>query len=266
MPRSLLSAVLFVATAACAPARVVHEATPVELGGTRWIVERIDGRPPVAGTVPSLHLRAASVTGFGGCNDFGGLYESVQPLRFSELVMTVALCTDAIARQEDALLQAAGAVRAARIDGDRLHLLDATGRERLQLARRAPLPGEGAPLAGTRWRLAGLDGQPVAAPMHVRLAFDDTGHYRRQAGCEVVRGTYVADDGRIDFTSGEFDRGGCRDGDDAAEAPRTPFRLFHRVEQYGVHAGRLTMIAPNGHRAVFERDHAPSAPEAAHGR
>ena len=76
---ALLLAVL-VSLAACDAALPAPSApspppgVPQTLAGTSWVVVNVDGRPPVAGHIPSIRFDADSVTGNGGCNGVGGHY------------------------------------------------------------------------------------------------------------------------------------------------------------------------------------------------
>lgn len=111
--------------------------TPPELLGTVWQAEAIRDVLVVGGSEPSLSiaedLRAG---GRGSCNSyFAQAVVTAGSLRFSEVASTRMACAEAVAAQEEAYFAALGATRFWRVTGDRLHLLDDSGREVLRFTR-----------------------------------------------------------------------------------------------------------------------------------
>ena len=60
----------------------ITEPTPVvaSIDGATWILETIDGQPPVAGTRLMLTIHGPRFGGFDGCNSFGGQHQSGTPV------------------------------------------------------------------------------------------------------------------------------------------------------------------------------------------
>ncbi len=56
----------------------VPEPTPTvaSIDGATWILESVDGQPPIAGTYLTLTINGPQFGGFDGCNSFGGRHES----------------------------------------------------------------------------------------------------------------------------------------------------------------------------------------------
>ena len=58
-------------------ATAVPEPSPTRpsIDGATWILESIDGQPPIAGTYSTLTVNVLESGGFDGCNSFGGRHE-----------------------------------------------------------------------------------------------------------------------------------------------------------------------------------------------
>jgi heat shock protein HslJ len=97
--RLLLSLVLFagLSLAACTDSDLIRVAHPTTLTGTVWRVVAINGRPPVAGSEPTVAFAAAEVKGSAGCNSYGGAYQydpSSGAIAFRDLAMTAMACVE----------------------------------------------------------------------------------------------------------------------------------------------------------------------------
>lgn len=88
MPRSLAASrlVLLIAivlvVAGCggeAPSESLPGGALPFLSGTSWIVVSVNDRAPIAGAVPTVVFAASRVSGFAGCNQFGGSYQFDAP-------------------------------------------------------------------------------------------------------------------------------------------------------------------------------------------
>ena len=107
------------------------------LAGTTWGVEQIDD---VAANDAATTLRFVGdsrVSGRAACNQYAGALQlGAGTMRNTETRSTRMACAAAVMEQESRFLAALGAVRAFRRDGDRLLLLDDTGRVRIRLVPR----------------------------------------------------------------------------------------------------------------------------------
>ena len=118
MRRTLLSALAALMIAA-SPASA-HED---RLAGGEWVLDGSGARPPV------LRFEAGRVSGTGGCNRFGGSYESDgATLSFSPLAATRMACPGEAMKTEQAFFDMLGKVKAMKLEGDRLDLLDGEGK------------------------------------------------------------------------------------------------------------------------------------------
>ena len=75
-------------------ATAVPEPSPTKpsIGGATWILESIDGQPPIAGTYSTLTVNVLESFGFDGCNSFGGRHEpSITTTDFPILWLTLRI-------------------------------------------------------------------------------------------------------------------------------------------------------------------------------
>jgi heat shock protein HslJ len=82
---------------ACAASDLNREARPGTLNGTVWRVVAINGRPPVAGSEPTMAFAAAQVAGSAGCNSYNGNYRydpSTGAIAFDQAAMTAMACLE----------------------------------------------------------------------------------------------------------------------------------------------------------------------------
>ena len=190
-----------IAVAAEAP-----EPTPVvaSIDGATWILETIDGQPPVAGTRLTLTIHGPRFGGFDGCNSFGGQHQSGTPvvapdgsISAPEFVINDAGCpTDAVLDQANRYLEAMTQEARARVVDDQLHIIDSSGDIALVFARDDnPVIVRRIELAGTSWRLVDRDG--IYGERPTTLVFlDDQAAVGTTACRDYVLG-YTADAGSI---------------------------------------------------------------------
>lgn len=65
------------------------------LDGTTWALASIGGAAPVAGSNVGIAFKDGSVGGSGGCNQYGGTYQTTgEKIQFGEIVSTLMACAD----------------------------------------------------------------------------------------------------------------------------------------------------------------------------
>ena len=134
---SIVIAVL-VLVAGCARVRPIAPAPDAAVVGTSWTVERIEDLAVDRGAT-TVRFEEGRASGRAGCNQYSGYLQAAgEALRISEIRTTRMACAPPVMQQEARFLTALAAVRLGRRDGDRLVLLDETGRVRLRLAPPAP--------------------------------------------------------------------------------------------------------------------------------
>ena len=183
----------------------ITEPTPVvaSIDGATWILETIDGQPPVAGTRLTLTIHGPRFGGFDGCNSFGGQHQSGTPvvepdgsISAPEFAITAAGCpTDAVLDQANRYLEAMTQEARARVVDDHLHIIDSSGDVALVFARQTPLVGRLIELAGTSWRLVDRDG--IYGERPTTLVFLDDRAAVGTTACRDYAMGYTANAGRI---------------------------------------------------------------------
>ena len=99
-------------------------AHPDRLAGVDWVLAGQGGE-----RAPFLRFDGGRVGGLGGCNRFGGRYETDgDKLSFSPLMATRMACRPDIMKAEQAFLDMLSKVTGMALDGDRLELLDGAGK------------------------------------------------------------------------------------------------------------------------------------------
>jgi putative lipoprotein len=133
--------ILLVASACAQTEREEPLATTgtLQLGGTQWRAEAIDGQQVGERVQSTLEFVAPDkVAGRGGCNQFGGpALVSGNTVRFGPLFSTKMACAENAAMdQEGRYLKALESTGSFRVDDEgRLVLVDEAGTERVRLAR-----------------------------------------------------------------------------------------------------------------------------------
>jgi heat shock protein HslJ len=126
---TLLAVLILALLAACAgpagPAPGV-----VELEGTRWVLDTLNGEPPVPGSEITLQFEDGNLGGSAGCNSYGGSYEATDGrLSIPEIVRTEMACLEpeGVMEQEDAYLAALQSAAIYRMVDGRLQVENAAG-------------------------------------------------------------------------------------------------------------------------------------------
>ena len=93
----LLVVVLALLLAACGESDLTRKAHPTTLAGSAWRAVAVNGRPPIAGSEPTVVFAAGEVKGSAGCNSYGGRYAydpSTGAIAFQDLGMTLMACAE----------------------------------------------------------------------------------------------------------------------------------------------------------------------------
>ena len=177
--------------------------TTPSIDGATWILESLDGQPPIAGTYATLTIDGPQFGGFDGCNYFGGRHESGSlvvkqngEISLPPSPRTAQGCADppGILDQANRYLGAMQHQAKARVVDDRLYVIDRSGEVVLVFVRQTPLAGRPMDLVGTSWRLVddGTYGEGVTT-----LLFLDSGAATGATACRDYTVGYTASNGRI---------------------------------------------------------------------
>jgi len=118
----------------------------LDLVGTRWLAEDIDGRGVIDMLQSTIEFDSnQSVRANGGCNSaFGSAKIDGDRIEFGAFGTTLRICAEAISDQEARFFKALGETRRYRLDtySDLLYFMDADDREILRFSRMASLATE----------------------------------------------------------------------------------------------------------------------------
>ena len=101
-----------------------------EIPAGTWKLVSLNGRPVLEGADLTIEFKDGQVSGFSGCNFFGGAYEQDgKSLKFGELAMTLMACADSgVMDQESAYMAALQAIDTVEV-GENLLTLSGPGVE-----------------------------------------------------------------------------------------------------------------------------------------
>ena len=247
------------ATAAPTQAAASTPALATELLSSAWELSSLRGRTPLPGTHITLEFGDQALSGFTGCNYYGGgpdsgRYAATADGAFQigpKFAVTVILCPEDITAQEKEYIAALTGASAFRLDGDRLELQDAAGQALLAYQRQPRFDMEPAGLLGTGWRLLLLDGRPPVAGTEITLVFLDDASLGGHSGCRGYVCSYqAAGDGlTLSFTAmmGPLCSG------EAAQAQEGLYTdALGNARRYQLAADRLEISTVRGETLVFE--------------
>lgn len=253
--RILLVAALIVTLAGCrAPTATPPPA--LQLDGTEWHLQTINGEALVAGSAISLDLADGRLGGTSGCNHYGGEYSvsAAGDLSLGMIAQTVMLCLDdAVMKQESAYMAALQSATTARLDAEaRLELRGEKGT--LLYVQRLPAAMNPAQLVGTAWRLTRLAGDTPIGDIPITLAFAENGEIRGNAGCRGYTGRYEAEGDRIGFPFLSMTETECR-GSQAVAYQESAFTdALGQAHNYRLRENALEIDTVRGQTLVFEVD------------
>ena len=236
--------------------------TTPSIDGATWILESLDGQPPIAGTYATLTIDGPQFGGFDGCNYFGGRHESGSlvvkqngEISLPPSPRTAQGCADppGILDQANRYLGAMQHQAKARVVDDRLYVIDRSGEVVLVFVRQTPLAGRPMDLVGTSWRLVddGTYGEGVTT-----LLFLDSRAATGATACRDYTVGYTASNGRIRMPYQGMSGSTEPCSKDAIEREHLFVEDFGWANEYSVHqfegSERLVMRASKGKTLVFE--------------
>ena len=182
-------------------------AAPAGLAGTAWDVISINNGNQavvtlITGTSATLNFGTGDqVTGTGGCNSFGGPYDSSDgTLKIGPLVNTMMFCDEpaGTSEQEQQYLAALQKAATYEISGSTLTIRDAEG-AMLVVANVSTAPTS---LSGTSWQVAGVNNgkQAVVGVIdgtELTLDFSAEGQVSGNGGCNTFSGPYENGEGTV---------------------------------------------------------------------
>ncbi len=243
-------------TVAPAPGQPAATPAPLPLAGTTWELAALGGQPPAAGSTITLAFADGRLSGFAGCNSYGGDYTiEADRLRPDMLAQTLIACPEpGLMAQEQAYMQALTAGGRLNLSGDRLELRDEAGEATLVFARQAAWPPQDVTaLGGTTWQLIDMDGAAPRAGSTITLVFDapgPAGQIRGDAGCRTYRGQVTASATGISVLSVEMLGEVCASEDLLAQEGDFT-TLLGWAERFRVDGDRLEVRTRRGETLLF---------------
>ena len=243
-------------TVAPAPGQGVATPAPPPLAGTTWELAVLGGQPPAAGSTITLAFVDGRLSGFAGCNSYGGEYTiEADQLRPDMLAQTLMACLEPdLMAQEQAYMQALTGGGRLNLSGDRLELCDEAGGATLVFVRQAAWPPQDvAALGGATWQLVEMDGTAPRTGATITLVFESpgpAGHLRGNAGCRTYQGQYAASATGISVLSIEMLGEVCASEDLLAQEGHFT-TLLGWAERFRVDADRLEIRTRRGETLLF---------------
>jgi len=174
------------------------------LNETEWVLTSLNGKSPVEESRITMTFAESMVTGFAGCNRYGGEYTMADDgtLTIPEIAITTELCLmpKGVMPQEAAYIKALSDTADYRIMDDQLEIDNAAGETILVFTLKKEFLMDPNALEGTKWQLISWNGCSPLEDSTITIAFA-TGEISGHAGCRDYTGTYEASGDAIRFTS-----------------------------------------------------------------
>jgi heat shock protein HslJ len=222
----------------CGCAAMSPAASAPSLDGTAWVLSELPGHAPSGGAAPTLAFAEGRVHGSDGCNRYGAAYGARgAALEIAEnMASTQMACTPEVMEHAAAFLASLRATKSYRVVDGALELLGADG------ALRARLAAQPRGLAGTSWRVTGINNgqqavRSVQAGSEVTLAFDAEGGASGSAGCNRYRASVELEGTSLRFGPAAVTRMLC------AEAG-----VMEQEQQFLAALSRVTTLRREGDR------------------
>ncbi len=237
--------------------------TTLSIDGATWILELIDGQPPIAGTYATLIFDGPQFHGFDGCNFIGGRHESSKPIINPDgdilpppVHGTAMGCMSppGILDQADRYVEAMQQGTKARVVDDRLHIVDRSGEVVLVFVRQPPLAGRPMDLVGTSWRL--VDDDATYGAGTTTLLFLDSRAATGTTACRDYTVGYTASNRRMRMPYKGMSGSTEACSRDAVKREHRFVEDFGWANEYSIHQAdgseRLTVRTSKGKTLTFE--------------
>lgn len=239
--------VVLAALAAGSCAALAGGEPPAGLDGSAWVLASLPGREATAAAPATLTFRDGRAGGTDGCNRYGTGYTA----RGAELLLdprataTQMACAPAVMEQGAAFVAALVATRRYAVVDGQLELRAADG---TPLARLVPEPRS---LAGTRWRVTGINNGrqavvSVAAGTSVSLAFAADGAAAGSAGCNRFTAPWSGEGDGLRIGPAATTRRACAEPAGVMEQEAAFLAALGRVTAAHREAGQLELRGPAG--------------------
>lgn len=226
---------------------------PAALESTLWRLEAFGTAEAVSSLLANTEINAifkdGSVSGFGGCNNYGGPFSTNgNALKIETLVITEMWCSpDEVSQQEQTFTAALIATTSYVIEGDMLTLTHPGG---TLIFRAASAPSDKA-FEGTAWELVSFEaaGTAEAVPTEAEItATFAEGKITGSGGCNNYFGEYSMENGRVTVAAVGATKMAC---DGKMELEQRFFTEIAQTHTVVMEANQLRLVSNNG-VLVFE--------------
>lgn len=169
------------------------------LGGGEWIIETIGGEAVTSKRPPTITFGDdGRVSGFGGCNSFGGGYtQEGAKVSFKPLMMTLMACPQGNVNTLESTLGTALTGDATYvIDGDGLLTLTGANGTVITAKKAVPVPS----LALSHWQVTKMGSVAIVSGKEPEIRFTKDGKIEGSTGCNRFFGSYVQDGAKVTFS------------------------------------------------------------------
>lgn len=223
------------------------------LDGTAWTLTALPGTASITGS-PTMRFESGRVSGLDGCNTYRASYtaDATSFAVTGPIVTTRKACGEAADAQARALQAALSAARSARVTGDRLVLVDATGAE---LATFAVQPQD---VSGTTWTVTGYNNgkQAVVSVLTgttLTLSFGTDGSATGNAGCNRFSGSYTTNGQKVSIGPLAATRKMCTRPDTVMEQEAAYLKALMMGQRVRIDGDRLEIRTDDDALAINAR-------------
>ena len=230
------------------------QTSAVGLKGRVWqLVEFEGGATAVAGSEATLEFGndGAKVSGFAGCNRYGGTYQSNgRTLTFTRVRSTMMACPEGpVGEQERRFLAGLGQVGSFESTGAGLRLLSKSGAPLMSFVVRSDLA-----LEDVEWTALAINNGKRAVASVVRetvvtATFRD-GKISGSGGCNDYQAGYALEDGSMRIAPGVATRKMCTQPERLMEQEGAYFAALETVAAYRIDRNILELRTADGALAV----------------
>jgi heat shock protein HslJ len=219
-----------------------------EITGKVWVLDGLNGKPPVPGALISAEFTAdGKVSGTAGCNRYSGSYTVTgSSIQFSTpMASTTMACPQPVMDQETAYFTALAAARSYAVKGDQLTLKDSGG------SVLASYKAQAQDLAGTSWEAVGYNNgkQAVVSVMagtKLTAIFGKDGHVSGSAGCNDYNGSYTVTGDKITIGPLASTRKFCDDPAGVMDQEAQYLAALQSAATYKIEANKLELRTADG--------------------
>jgi len=231
------------------------------LAGSKWVLTSMRGETPLPGTQITLVFEEQSLSGFAGCNAYGGASDSGKytatddgKLTLPLLALTLQLCEgpEGVMQQERAYVESLSNAAAYRLTDDRLEIHDAEGDTMLVFSKQEEFAMDPADLLSTEWRMVSMDGRNLIEGSTITLAFHDENQISGHAGCRGYVAVYQAtgDDMGIEWVA--MTESACRSAEALQRQEEEYTTILGWATNYRLSQGQLEILTARGEVLLFE--------------